>query len=109
MAKKSPKMPAQTAAPAQTLELPEAKAARFAALKRTAAPLLAELRKLDEDLKDFFRAHPEVNHVGEVGFSVTQRTQLDTKGLRAHLGDAIARFEKLGPVETLSLLRSAPG
>lgn len=104
---KRPKVPVQEPPPAPPLELPEAKAARFAELKRLAAPLTAELRKLDDELKDFFRAHPKVNHVGEVGFSVSQRNQLDTKALRAELGDGIARFERASPVESLFLLRQA--
>lgn len=82
-------------------------AARFAALKRKAAPILAEIEKLSEDLKAFFRAHVEVNALGDVGFSVTNRTTLDTKAVRAELGARISEFERITPVETLSLLRKA--
>lgn len=93
--------------PLKTDTLPLAKAVRFSELKRAAAPLLAELRKLDDELKDFFRANPTISNVGEVGITITGRMQLDTKAVRTHLGDDVARFEKLIKVEQLVLLRQA--
>jgi hypothetical protein len=83
------------------------KAARFAELKRQTGPLVAELERLNEELKAYFRSHPETNQLGEVGFAVMQRRHLDIKAVRAALGDRVAQFEKANPVETL-YLRGAP-
>jgi len=88
-------------------DLATKRAARFALLKRKTAPLLAELETLSGELKTFFRSHPKLNQLGEVGFGIVKRKQLDTAAVRVELGSRIEQFEKLNPVETLFLLRGA--
>lgn len=98
MPAKKKKVPVSKADDAQGVA--DKNATRYAALKRQVAPLVAEIEKLGGDLKLFFRANPDAK-LDAVGFSILQRKQLDVKAVRAELGDRIAAFEKVTPVETL--------
>lgn len=83
------------------------KADLYARLKRRAAPIVAQLEVLGGELKTFFRTNPDVAELGDVSFSRTEQTRLDTKALRAELGAGIARFEKNVPIESLHVRKAS--
>ncbi len=82
-------------------------ATSYARLKRRVAPLLARLEVMGEQLKEWFRAHPDVTELGEVQFHTSEQNRLDTKAIRAELGAGAARFEKAVTIESLHVKKAS--
>lgn len=73
--------------------------------KRDERDAKTRLEAAGEVLKEYFRARPNKRDwKGRIGFGVKSRRQLDTKAVRAELGDRAADFEKVVTWEELSLL-----
>lgn len=58
-----------------------------------------------EVLKEYFRTNGKSTYRGRISYALSKRKRLDTKKVKAELGDRLADFQVDSRYETLSLLK----